>query len=387
MTFDLVGFYIFSVKPWLCVQNQNPSSRVKECRSTQTGLPSQPLQAAINKATGGNDFQQKDVRDLVGRVAIVTGGTAGIGYEVAKCLAGAGARVIVLSRKTEHGEDTVSQLKTLAAESETNTVDIDCEFVECDFGNMSVVKEVGDHLVKQEKRLDLLINNAGVGVNTYGLDADGIERDFGVNVIGHFLFINRLLPLIRKTARLPSTPAPRIISLSSNLHQFAPSDVKFASIDEINNPNLARNDQYYNRSKLAIILYIKALVKHAIDPFAEKILALSVHPGAVDTEIQDQVKSAFGHTLGTIVQTLQTPFLRSPEEGSIGTLWAAIAPEVEEKNYQGVYVVDPGKFGGETKQAQDMELAENVWKLCQTLIVDKLGNDGLLPWNKELKED
>lgn len=219
-----------------------------------------------------------------------------------------------------------------------------------------------------------MINDAGVGVNTYGLDADGIERDFGVNVLGHFLFINRLLPLIRKTSRIPNTPAPRIISLSSNLHQLAPSDVKFNSLDEINNPNLGRNDHYYNRSKLAIILYIKALVKHAIEPYPEKILALSVHPGAVDTEIQEQVKSAFGKALGTVITTLQTPFLRSPEEGSIGTLWAAVAPEVEEKHYQGVYVPDPGKVGGETKQAQDMELAENVWNLCLKVIQDKLGD-------------
>lgn len=232
-----------------------------------------------------------------------------------------------------------------------------------------------------------MINDAGVGVNNYGLDSDGIERAFGVNVLGHFLFINRLLPLIRKTARnnTQNTPAPRIISLSSNLHQLAPGDVKFTSLDEINNPNLSRNDQYYNRSKLAIILYIKALVKHAIEPFPENILALSVHPGAVDTEIQQQVKSAFGNTLGSIITGLQTPFLRSPQEGSIGTLWAAVAPEVEEKHYQGVYVPDPGKVGGETKQAQDPELEENVWNLCSALINEKLGEDGLYPWNQELK--
>jgi len=233
-----------------------------------SNLPGQPLQAAINTLTGGNAFQQKDVHDLSGRVAIVTGGTAGIGYEVAKSLALAGARVVVLSRKSHNGEKAVSQIKTLAAEDKINAVDVDVEFVECDFGNLRKVKEVADHLVKKENRIDLLINDAGVGVNTYGLDEDGIERDFGVNVLGHFLFINRLLPLIRKTARTPDAPAPRIICLSSNLHQLAPSETRFASLEEINDPNL-RNDQYYNRSKLAIILYVKALVKHAIEPFTE----------------------------------------------------------------------------------------------------------------------
>ncbi|KAG8985119.1 hypothetical protein FRB93_006071 [Tulasnella sp. JGI-2019a] len=348
-------------------------------------LPGQPLQTTINTLTGGNAFQQKDVQNLSGRVAIVTGGTAGISYEVAKCLTLAGARVVVLSCKSENGENAVSQIKTLAAEDTKNTVEPDVEFVECDFGNMHKVKEVADKPVKQEKRIDILINDAGVGVNDYGLDEDGIERDFGVNVVGHFLFINQLLPLIRKTAHIPNTPAPRIISLSSNLHQLAPSDTEFASLEEINNPNLSRNDQYYNRSKLAIILYIKALVKNAIEPYSERIFALSVHPGAVDTEIQDQVKSAFGETFGSILLTLQTPFLRTPEEGSIGTLWAALAPEVEEKNYQGVYIPDPGKVGGKTKQAQDSTLEKNVWDLCQKLITDKLGNDGLLAWDEVSK--
>ncbi|KAG8935427.1 hypothetical protein FRC01_000034 [Tulasnella sp. 417] len=164
-----------------------------------------------------------------------------------------------------------------------------------------------------------LINDAGIGVNALGLDADGIERIFGVTVLGHFLFINRLLPLIRKTASEPNTPSPRIVSLSSNLHQLTPSSTQFKSLEEINNPDL-RQDQYYDRSKLAIILYIKALVEHAIKPFPEKIWAFSTHPGAVKTEIQDQPREAFGYLPGLALKYLQMPFMRSPQGGSLSTL-------------------------------------------------------------------
>jgi len=344
--------------------------------------PGQPVQAAFNKVFGGTTFQQKHVLNLNGRVAIVTGGTGGIGYEVAKSLALAGARVVVISRKTEHGEEAVSKIKALAAEDKDHAIVADVEFVECDFGSLKTVKAVADKLVEKEPRIDMLINDAGIGVNAYGLDEDGIERIFGVNVLGHFLFINRLLPLIRKTARESASP-PRIISLSSNLHQLAPSDSKFTSIQELNNPDL-RADQYYNRSKLAIILYIKALVKHAIQPFSEKIIALSVHPGAVDTEIQNQPQEAFGYLPGLALKYLQTPFLRTAEGGSLGTLWAAVSPEVEQQNLQGCYITDPGKVGGETEQAKDVNLAESVWKLCHNLIEEKLGQDGLLAWDQKL---
>lgn len=230
-----------------------------------------------------------------------------------------------------------------------------------------------------------MINNAGIGVAPYGLDADGIERIFGVcplpvlhgrsltlvqvNVLGHFLFTNRLLPLIRKTAQR-SGPTPRIIAVTSNLHQFAPSSTHFASLEELNDPGL-RVDQYYARSKLAIILYTKALARRA------DVLAMSVHPGAVSTEIQNQVHDAFGPVLGRVMTALQTPLLRAPDEGSLGVLWAATAAGVE---LQGAYITDPGKTGGETKQAGDMELAENVWTLCERLIRERLGEDALHDW-------
>jgi NAD(P)-dependent dehydrogenase (short-subunit alcohol dehydrogenase family) len=230
-----------------------------------------------------------------------------------------------------------------------------------------------------------LVNDAGLGVVSYKLDDDGIERVFGVNVLGHFVFINLLLPLIRATARLPNTPPPRIVNLSSNLHKLAPSSVQFKDLNEINTPDL-RADEYYHRSKLAIVLYTKELVERALEPYekdgGEKIYAVSVHPGAVDTEIQDAYKDAFGSAIGTALKYLQKPLMRSPDAGSLGTLWAAVDPTIEEQNLQGAYITDPGHVGGESDAAKDEKLGENVWNLCTKLIGDKLGKDALLSWGE-----
>ncbi|KZV92424.1 NAD(P)-binding protein [Exidia glandulosa HHB12029] len=356
---------------------------------SQQITPNQRVQATINKLTGGTDFQQGHVRDLHGKVAVITGGTGGIGYEVSKALALAGCRVVALSRKQEHGDETLGSLREAAAKIEGHSGQIDFKFVACDFGELKTVKEVADSIARDEPRIDILINDAGIGVSNYALDADGIERIFGVNVLGHYLFINRLLPTLRRT-RAQHNVVPRLINLTSNMHALAPSSCRFESLEELNQPNL-RADQYYERSKLAIILYTKSLVSRAsLAP--DQVVVLSVHPGAVSTEIQDQFQQAFGETLGKVIKYLQTPLMRSPEEGSLGTLWCAVSPEVEEmmrggeggegKLEQGAYVTDPGKAGGETAQAQDMQLAENVWNLCEKLVREKLGGEAMYKWDE-----
>lgn len=88
-------------------------------------------------------------------------------------------------------------------------------------------------------------------MNKFDLDSDGIDRHMGVNVFGHVLLINRLLPLMRSTT---SGSPPRIVMLSSELHRTAPGTTKFASIKEVytNDEELGPN-QLYSRSKLAVL--------------------------------------------------------------------------------------------------------------------------------------
>lgn len=122
---------------------------------------------------------------------------------------------------------------------------------------------------------------AGIGSNRFALTADGLDRHFEVNWLGQFYATNQLYPLIRKTSKLPDTPAPRIIMLTSELYHTAPSDIHFASLEEINNDKLGPND-LYARSKLAVILGIKyGLWERIIKPNGDRIFAVSVYPGTV----------------------------------------------------------------------------------------------------------
>jgi len=317
---------------------------------------------------------KKELHDLDGRVAIVTGGANGIGFQVARAFCEAKARVIMINRKQEQGDESIAQIKE---EFESAKI----EWIGCDFGSLKEVKEVFSGIREREERLDLVVLAAGINTNTFGLDADGIDRHFGVNWLGQFYAINQLYPLIRKTSKMPDTPAPRIVFESSENHRMCPSDVHFGSVDEINDENFGPT-HLYARSKLAQILGMKyGLVKRVIKPNGDNIYVLSVHPGIVNTGMQQQWKDAYPGLFGKMVSWGMLAAGRSIEQGSYSALWAATSPEIEEKNLQGYYFIDPGKEGQESSQASDEKLGDALWTLSTNLINEKVGENALVPWD------
>ncbi|CAL1707349.1 unnamed protein product [Somion occarium] len=368
------------------------------------------MQKTIEQITGkaANGFHQSDVPNLRGKTAVVTGGTNGIGYEVARALALSHARVLLLSRKSENGEDAVSGIKSSNLEDKNSGGLVDVTFIACDLGDLDSVKKAAEKISKEE-RLDILVCAAGVGVNKFDTAATGIDRHFSVNHLGHFYLVNQLLPLVRKTSRLPNTPAPRVVVVSSELHRTAPSSIQFDSIEELNDVesnsikgNLGEANSLYARTKLANILFVKELVKHAgLDTSEPSIYALATHPGAVHTGQQDQFKEAYGGVFGSIMKTVVVPFMRSPDQGSLSTLWAAVSDDVvntspkgdqglqgDEKasGWQGHYITDPGEEGKESEQARDVALAKRLWTLSESIIKDQVGENALNSWNAGVAE-
>jgi len=319
---------------------------------------------------------RKEIHDLDGRVAIVTGGAFGIGYEISKAFVQNKARVIMINRKEEQGNDAIAKIKEEVGEH------AQIEWLPCDLGSLKEVKEVFKGLSERETRLDLLILSAGINANQYGEDADGIDRHFGVNWLGQFYAVNLLYPLLRKTSKLPDTPAPRIVFEASEMHRTAPSVVHFASLDEINNPEIG-NTEVYGRTKLAIILGVKyGIVERVIKKNGDNIFALSVHPGAVNTAMQQQWKDAYPGLLGKLITSVMLAGGRDVEQGSYSALYAATSPEIEEKNWNGYYFQDPGMPGKESSQASDPALGAALWDLSERIIKDKLGDDALVDWHQ-----
>jgi NAD(P)-dependent dehydrogenase (short-subunit alcohol dehydrogenase family) len=330
------------------------------------------MQSALHSVIG----PKKEIHDLNGRVALITGGALGIGYEVARAFVKVGARVIMVNRKEEQGDDAIQMIKSEVGQ------DAQIEWVGCDMGNLKQIKEVIGGIAKKEERLDLLILSAGINVNQYGEDADGIDRHFGVNWLGHFYVVNLLYPLMRKTSKLPDTPAPRIVMESSEMHRTAPSNVHFASLDEINDPSVG-NTELYGRTKLAMILGTKyGIYEKVIKPNNDNIYALTVHPGAVNTAMQQQWKDAYPGLLGKLLTSVMLATGRDVEQGSYSALYAATSPEVEEKKWNGYYLSDPGTPGKESAQASDPNLGTALWNLSERIVKDRLGDDAFNDWSK-----
>ncbi|PGG97663.1 hypothetical protein AJ79_09122 [Helicocarpus griseus UAMH5409] len=319
---------------------------------------------------------KKEIHDLNGRVALVVGGALGIGYEISRAFALNGAHVFMVNRKEDQGQDAIDKIK------EEGGQNVKIEWMPCDMGNLKQIKEVFTQFREKQERLDLLILSAGINANQYGETADNIDRHFQVNWLGQFYVVNLLFPLIRKTSRLPDTPAPRIVFESSEQHRSVPSTgVHFASLQEINDPNFG-NLYLYGRSKLAMILGVKfGLLERVIKPNNDNIYALAVHPGAVNTAMQQQWKDAYPGLFGKMVTAAMLAVGRDVEQGSYSGLYAATSPEVEEKGWNGYYLTNPGESGKESAQASDPQLGAALWDLSERIIKDKVGKDALVDWD------
>ncbi|KAK3111149.1 hypothetical protein LTR53_013897 [Teratosphaeriaceae sp. CCFEE 6253] len=314
---------------------------------------------------GSNTFDpSKDIPDLSGKVYVVTGGSAGIGFGiVAHLLAHHPERIYLLGKKAEHIQAAEEALQKWGDVSRITSVQIELE-------DLHQTAAVAAQLASSLTRLDALVLNAGLGVGVYNETRDGIDSHFQVNVLAQHHLLMSLLPILVKT------PASRVVFQSSEFHRLGTSSVHFADLAEINQDVGAAN--LYNRSKLAQVLLAQSLVRHksqsqlGLSPSSGPYF-LATHPGGVNTDQPAQAEEAYG-TLGKLGVAAVRPFMADPvAQGCRSALFAATSGAVVEEDLDGAYVVPDRQVTDVARQAKDEALQERCLRLTETLLAEKLG--------------
>lgn len=168
-------------------------------------------------------FTERDVPDLTGYVAIVTGGNSGIGYETSKQLALHNARVYISSRSQDRVDQAIRKMR-----DETGR-NLDLRFLRIHLNDLASLVSGAETFKRQESRLDLLINNAGVMNVPMSYTGDGFETTWQVNYLAPFVFTSQLLPLMLHTASTSlSMSRVRVINIASDMAvNFGPKHLHF----------------------------------------------------------------------------------------------------------------------------------------------------------------
>lgn len=293
-----------------------------------------------------NQWSPDDIGELAGRVAIVTGSNRGIGLHAAVELACHGARVVVATRDAARGRAAVETIRTRAPRS---TVD----WAELDLADLSSVRAFADRFLDRHDRLDLLLNNAGIGYVPYGRSKDGFETTFATNHLGHFALTGLLL------SRLLASPDARVVTVASRVHGLPHAELDLADPQFENG---YRRSAAYARSKLANLLFAFELHRR-LTGAARSLRSVATSPRLTATSFgppELALRVLLRMRLGWGAQPVAI--------GSLPILYAATAPEVA----GGDYIQPLTRGGAPTKQraapwAYDESSARRLWELSEDL--------------------
>jgi len=271
------------------------------------------------------------VRPVADQTILITGATDGLGKATAREVARRGATVLLHGRDQARGEAALRGIRQ-AAESDR------LRFYLADFSALAQVRRMAEEVRTDCDRLDLVINNAGIGGPSGRQESlDGYELCFAVNYLAPFLLTGLLLPLLRHSA--PS----RIVNIASAGQ--APLDFDDLMLKRHYEPLRA-----YRQSKLAQILYTFELADRLRAAGEAGVTVNALHPASLMPT--RMVYEMFGSPMSTL------------EEGTEATLHVAISPELD--GVTGRYFNRKHEARAH-EQAYDPEARRRLWEISEQL--------------------
>jgi len=277
--------------------------------------------------------QPVDGQWICGKTCMITGATSGIGRSSAIELGKMGAKLILVCRNRERGEELVREIR--------GNGNSEVELMLADLESQAQIRKLAADFLATKKPLHVLINNAGVFNLKRKTTSDGIEEVFAVNHLAYFLLTMLLLDRIKESA-----PA-RIINIASDLHSRA--TMKF---DDLGGERSYGGMRSYGQSKLGNVLFTYELARRLA---GTGVTVNCVHPGAVATNLAKN-----NGALAMAVWKLIGLFVKSPEVGARTQVYLAAAPEVE--GITGKYFID-SKEARSSAESHDANVAQRLWDI------------------------
>jgi NAD(P)-dependent dehydrogenase (short-subunit alcohol dehydrogenase family) len=280
------------------------------------GALQQPIHSGFNASSTASEVI-KGI-DLTGKIAIVTGGNAGIGLETTKVLAAAGATVIVPARDVQKARKNLAGIANVEIEM-------------MDLMDPESIDGFAYKFIASGRPLHLLINNAGIMWVPLRRDARGIESQLATNYLAQFQLTARLWPALQQAR------GARVVNVSSHGHQFGNFD--FTDPNFLSRPY--ETLQGYGQSKTASNLFAMELDMRGK---ADAVRAYSVHPGSINgTELAREAPLELFIQLGFCDENGQlkpevAASLKTIPQGAATTVWCATSPALNEIG--GVYCED-----------------------------------------------
>lgn len=280
----------------------------------------------------------KTEKSMIGKICLVTGANAGIGYAISLGLAKMGATVVIVCRNESRGEAAMTELKEKSGSSSISL------FI-ADLSSQNSIRQFVTEFNAKFERLDILINNAGVITQKLTLTEDGLETQFALNHLAPFLLTELLLDSLKKS------DSARIINISSNAHQAVR-----INFDDLQSKQTYKPKEVYQRTKLCNILFTYELARQLQ---GTNLTANCLHPGVITTKLLQAYNGRKGgfNFIGKLLYN-------KPAKGAETALYLASSSEVE--GVSGKYFNNK-KIVSSSKYSNDLTVAKELWRVSKSL--------------------
>ena len=261
-------------------------------------------------------YNYKNIPNLDGKVAIVSGANSGTGYGITHHLAKHNCKVIMASRTESKLQDARKQLL-----NEIPNAQLEIEVV--DITSLDSIQKFSKRIKNNYNKIDFLANNAGGGNAKYTQTADGLEQNLTVNYLGHFALTTQLLPVLKDGSR--------IVTFSSmGYKRFLKNDLDVDNLMCVN-PEDYNQMQEYCKAKLCAILFGVKL-QSEFERIGSKSMALSCHPGFARTNLMTKSTNPIGmRILGVVMNNVTRVIGLSQNlyDGALPAIEALIADDAQ----------------------------------------------------------